>query len=102
MCPSAATCGGLEDEGEVPAEAPPPPLPLTPVAAPWDNGFEDDGMDEEDRFLTASRPRLRAAGDTAPGGVSGEPGAGGGVCTPLVLSTSAERGWVAERVDSQP
>lgn len=74
--PSAA-CGGLEEAGGVPAEADVPG---------WDSE-EEDGSDEE--ALTASKPRRRAAGETAPGGVCGELGCGG-VCSPLEAGGSAE------------
>jgi len=98
-CPSApATCGGLEDdEGGVPeggGAAPPPFTPAGGVPCVCRRGDE-----EGDRFFTASRPRRKAAGETAPGGVHGDPP--GGVCTPLVLDTS---GWggAPEGGDSQP
>lgn len=72
---ASAACGGLEEEGDVPADVP-----------GWDSE-EEDGSDEE--ALTASRPRRRAAGETAPGGVRGDL-ACGGVCSPLEASGSVE------------
>lgn len=70
---ASAACGGLEEAGDVLADAP-----------GWDR---EDGSEEE--ALTASKPRRRAAGDTAPGGVCGDP-ACGGVCSPLEAGGSAE------------
>lgn len=81
-CPSVGACGGLEEEagGGGLAEAPP--------VAEGEEEEDGKGAEEEDaRALTASRPRRRAAGETAPGGVRAE-AVEGGVWRPLVLRAS--------------
>lgn len=91
-CPSTPAAGGglEEDDGGVPGGPAPllaPPPGDTPCV--WSEG-------DDDLFFTASRPRRNAAGETAPGGVRGEPW--GGVWRPLLGMSAC---WASDGEDSQ-